>query len=753
MLSVLFINFIILSPHVKSRHLLIYSVKIQVYNVPGKEDIMFKFTKRSIAAGLIPAGLLILFIAYNYSSFQRGDHSTLTMGAALTASALIFPVCSFRAEPVRDRSWYRFLTLAFFFLTPLISVICVERLNGNFITSLDPEDMILDNYAVCLAFYALLYFFSGSIRISVMVCSPVFLIFGTANMFVKEFKGSPLVPMDVGSIATAASVADNFHYTAGYEIAFSLALTLLVFFAASRIAPPWYRRRHTRLALRVTGLLYVLVLTVLFYGTTFLVDMGYRPDFFNQKRGYEAKGAVLEFMLNTRYMRVSKPSGYDADHVSTEASSLTSSSETPSILQTAAAGQPGAAAGGAGGSSVKNPNIIVVMDEAFSDLRVLGDIKTKKPMMPFIDSLKENTIIGNMYVSVVGTGTSNTEYEFLTGNSMAFLPAGSNAYQLYVKDQQPGLVSTLEAQGYDAIAMHPYFRSNWNRPAVYRNMGFQRYLAMEQLFGKDLVSRYRSNMTRETLRQELAEKYPGEDDILLRSYVSDAYDFRRVEQLYQKRDKAKPWFCFNVTMQNHSPYDMFSSDVLGENSITRPEDYYSLADTYVSLVRRTDDALRQLVQYFQHAKEPTVILFFGDHQPALENGLYEDVMGKPLNDLTDAENQKRYITRFVLWANYDIPEGYIDKISANYMSTLLLQTAGLEMPEYNRCLANLYCQLPVVSAQGVIDSTDQFHLADDLEAEKDSALAQSLLNYHRLSYNNVIDTGHRTDRLFYLGKK
>ena len=68
------------------------------------------------------------------------------------------------------------------------------------------------------------------------------------------------------------------------------------------------------------------------------------------------------------------------------------------------------------------------MNETFADLNVVNHIKTNKEVMPFINSLKENTIKGHMLVSVFGGGTSNSEYEFLTGNSMAFLPKGTVAF-------------------------------------------------------------------------------------------------------------------------------------------------------------------------------------------------------------------------------------------------------------------------------------------------------------------------------------
>ena len=73
------------------------------------------------------------------------------------------------------------------------------------------------------------------------------------------------------------------------------------------------------------------------------------------------------------------------------------------------------------------PNIICIMNETFSDLRVLGEFATNKDYMPFTRSLTRNTINGNLYMPVNGAGTSNSEFEFLTGNTMAFLTAGSNA--------------------------------------------------------------------------------------------------------------------------------------------------------------------------------------------------------------------------------------------------------------------------------------------------------------------------------------
>ena len=96
----------------------------------------------------------------------------------------------------------------------------------------------------------------------------------------------------------------------------------------------------------------------------------------------------------------------------------------------------------------KKPNVIAIMNEAFSDLSVVGDFTTNQDYMPFIHNLKENTIQGHLYMSIFGSGTCNSEFEFLTGNTMAFLQNGIIAYTQVVKDKLPNLTYTLKQQGY-----------------------------------------------------------------------------------------------------------------------------------------------------------------------------------------------------------------------------------------------------------------------------------------------------------------
>lgn len=713
-----------------------------------------EWSRRASVIGGILSILMLVFVVLNVSDFAGYvPYGNVMLVICIAAALLMLPAVAVRWNT--ENAVYTILLLVVFFAAPLVMEIVVERLNGKFITEFYNSSDWMDNYTVILLFYLLLFAITGSVRGAVMTVSPVLLLFGIANLFVKEFKGGPLLPQDFGSIKTAANVASSYVYDIGYEIVFGISLTALLMAVASRLRMPEKHRRF-RIVIRLVCLLVLGIYAGIFYGTDVFAKIGYKPDFFNQTRGYERHGAVIEFTLNTKYLWLSEPKGYDADTV-TELLEDYAGEEAPHILETALLQQGAtpeeaaqAVAVETAGERGERPNIIVVMNESLSDLRVDGDFEASGEFMPFMDSLTENTIKGNAYVSVFGSGTSNTEYEFLTGNSMAFMPAGSNAYQAFIKNEQPGLTSTLLSQGYSADAFHPYNRSSWNRTNVYEDMGFGRFITIEDLIDNEILSSYRTNGNDYMFIRRVESHYPDQN-LLLRKYVSDDYNFRKVIEMYEARDPETPFYMFNVTMQNHSPYDRTFANFEEEISLVSPIGDYRKVNQYLSLVKVTDDDFKNLVEYFEGQSEPTIILMFGDHQPYVESEFYSEVMGQNVEDMDEQTMQKRYITNFVLWANYEIPSGTIDKISVNYLSTLLLQVAGLEMTPYNRYLANLYQDLPVITGVGCIDSEDRFFMASS-DGEESEDIIEEMRNYRYIAYNNVADYDHRQNSLFYLDR-
>ncbi|MFR3423719.1 MAG: sulfatase-like hydrolase/transferase [Lachnospiraceae bacterium] len=132
--------------------------------------------------------------------------------------------------------------------------------------------------------------------------------------------------------------------------------------------------------------------------------------------------------------------------------------------------------------NAKTPNVIAIMDEAFADLQAVGDFRTSEDVMPFYHSLTKNTVKGFSYVSVFGGQTANTEFEFLTGLSKAFVPASATPYQLYIKSLLPGLTTHLGNQDYQGmLAFHPFRANGYNRDHVYPNLGFSDFISLKDL--------------------------------------------------------------------------------------------------------------------------------------------------------------------------------------------------------------------------------------------------------------------------------
>ncbi len=394
------------------------------------------------------------------------------------------------------------------------------------------------------------------------------------------------------------------------------------------------------------------------------------------------------------------------------------------------------------------PNVICIMNETFADLRTLGQLSTNTDYMPFVRNLTKNTIKGNLYMPVTGAGTSNSEFEFLTGNSMAFLAAGSNAYELYIKNQTPSLAFTLARQNYARLALHVYYRTSWQRDVNYPLLGFERYDSIETYLDNNLIDSYRSgDTTFFEFEKAVNEQYPDEN-VLLRRFVSDHFDYKLLTDMYENRDRSKPFFIFNVTMQNHGSYASSYSNFEQKVRLTSTDRYYPQANRFLSLIYESDKAFEELVNYFSKQKEPTIICMFGDHHPNIETGFIESLLGEKIDDLTIEQRQRRFMTPFVIWANYDIDETYIDKMSTNYLSTLLLQTAGLQTTEYNDYLSALYRSLPVIDTNGYITADGEYHTYDET-----TEYTPLLQDYEKIQYNNMFETIGRHDELFYIPQK
>lgn len=499
---------------------------------------------------------------------------------------------------------------------------------------------------------ALLLFLFGKLKTALRCQTILFMIIGLANYYVLEFRSAPIMPWDILSIGTAASVANNFKYTLSKETVFVLIGFVILILLESKVTLELKKDWRIRVGGVLASFALLWGFTAMLHQDSTVARFKLYDKLFTPTVMSKRDGTAVAFLMELKYIVVEKPDGYNKE----DAAALLASYDTNDTE-----------------SATHTPNIIVIMNEAFSDLSVLGDFETNEDYMPFLHSLMQegtpNTISGHLNVSVLGGNTANTEFEFLTGNTMAFLPQGSVAYQQYVKSNDYSIATYLKSKGYDTIAMHPYNASGWDRDKVYPLLGFDTFYSL-----KDWVN-----------------------PVKIRKYVSDQSCYDKIIELYEQKDANTPFFLFNVTMQNHSSYseeyDNFHPDITVEGTSSK------ILPNYLSLIKLSDQALENLIEYFSKADEDTVIVFFGDHQPS--NSVAAPVWklnGRSGDSLTEEEEARRYKVPFIIWANYDIEAASNVETSANYLGSHVLRAAGLSLYDYRNYLSQLEGQYPVLTA-------------------------------------------------------
>ena len=658
-----------------------------------------------VAAGIVTAVLLVLSVlAVQGDGLQMGN---LVLALFLSFLAGILLLADFKVGKIISLVWCVAL--------PAFQLCSIE-----FYTHV-PGDLTAPifflNYLFYLVLLILMIFVTGSSRRGGQLATLVPMLFGVANYFVVQFRSSPIVPWDFLSIGVASSVAGGYTFTFTWRVVFVLEVFVFLLLLCGKTSLKVKKR-----PVRLTGLALAVVLMVT-YVTEIKTDWvteaaGLDTILFTPNVLYRNNGIAGAFLSNLKYIDVEKPEGYSekaAQAIADESLQKTEETKETTTGQTAAA------------STEEQPNIFVIMNEAFSDLRVYGDFETSEDFMPFIDSMKENTVKGNLYVSVKGGNTANTEFEFLTGNSLAFLPAGSVAYQQFVKSDLPSLASHLGDLGYTTAALHPYRASGWNRNIVYPKLGFDAMYFQEDF----------------------------QNTTTCRGYVDDQSAFNKLIELYENKEDGQPLFAFEVTMQNHGGYSKEYKDLFpdikinGYDSDAQQSTQVQATEKYLTLIKKTDSAFENLIEYFQNQKEKTIILMFGDHQPS--DYICNPVMrlfgqDSSIRETSVDEMRKGYTVPFILWANYDIGDDEVEAISANYLSGYLMEKAGLPQTGYQSYLETLSEEYPVVTQHFFASAEDDGSVA--FHEWSDETEDSSLKDYQILAYNNLCDSKHRISRFF-----
>ena len=609
------------------------------------------------------------------------------MGKLLHRDTLFRLAANLRERP---EQW---LSRLIFLLGPWVSFWMVEILNGNDVfADLYPWQVLMN-----LIWYYLLFLLCrlvlGRRRRAAATVAGLSFFVGIVNHYVLRFRGRILFPADLTAWETAANVADAFDFSLDAAMRQGAVLLAAYLFLVWMCVP---QRRRDKLPRWLAGLLVLVEVgyCFVFFKTGALPALG----IYTQQWVTQANGFLLNFTVALRYSALDKPEDYSRSQVLELMEAYPTEAGDPSV--------------------VRPTNLIVVMNESFADLTIFEGLEASEDPTPFLHSMEENTVRGWMYSPVTGGGTASVEFEYLTGFSTVFQPPHTVAYQLYAEEGMPSLAALAGSVGYDSTAFHPYKSSGWNRPIVYEDMRFD-----HQLYEEDVTDPY-----------------------LVRRYVSDQSDY---EMLYSitDREEGDPAFIFNVTMQNHSSYAQGWNNL--EKTVTLSTEQRTAdttAEQYLALMRASDDALRDLITHYERSSEPTMIVFFGDHQPPLKNAFYEQLYGKPLDQRTTEEVLKQYATPFFLWTNYDIQEREDVVLSPNYLGVLTAQAAGLPLTGFMNFLSRLYEELPVITPVGIITGDGQAVKREELTGEQQ----EWLLAYETLNYCGIVDLDEEVRPMFCL---
>lgn len=592
----------------------------------------------------------------------------------------------------------RLVMLAIFLLASVNSYMCIGLISMGKILWISMETPLIHlvGYTWVLAVYLVSYVLVGRVRPAVILGSAILMLFAVVSYMLLAFRGRPLLASDLYSLGIAMSVAGQ------YEFPFELNLFLGLILWISGISVCWglagaaptgdaRPKLWVRLCARSLALCLALLYVFCFFGTYMLARSGL---WLTWNENDFSTSPLTYFMYSFKEMYHEVPEGYDAKKLETELDGVEARAAT----------------------AEEKPHVIAIMSESFSDLAAIYGFDTSVEHIPYFRALWQNSVHGWAYASVFGANTANSEYEFLTGNSLAYEGNSTVPYQMDINYEKDTLVSILKAQGYTTKALHPYGANGWNRVQVYDLFDFD-----ETYFIDDWVNPKK-----------------------IRGYISDESSYQKVIELFEAREEGEKLFLFNITMQNHGGYknEYYQTTV----TVSGHEGEFPLAEQYLSLLQDTDEATRMLIEYFDGVDEPVILVFFGDHQPKLGDEFYDYAFGEPAEERDSQEQQKQYLVPVLIWKNYEDDDEDLGYTSLNYLGQLTLEKAGLGTSAFGNWLMDLRKDYPAFNAYGYTDSEGNWEgLPSNLEE-----LPERLRSYWRLQYNYLHDTtGYRSDIFAY----
>ena len=533
---------------------------------------------------------------------------------------------------------------------------------------------LIVSFVLIGALYFLLYMVTGSGSVAALIVSFLCSLITLTNHVKLIMRGDTFMPWDLVSAGIAVKTGSTyyFHVTINFVAAMIFMIAILCLIRLT--STPRYVFSRVRLAMiGFSVAFFSLVFVGVVLNTKLLNKAKIYYDVYPPFQSYNENGTYLAFLFHLNNINA-RGKDNNSPEATSELIYYYESKVSDLKLNKKV-------------SKNTKPNVICIMSEAYCDLNEIRELETSEPATPYYDSLVEDTRNGPLAVSIFGGGTCNTEFEFLTGYSMSSLLPGSSVYSFYINHETQNALPYLFGQnGYRTVALHSFDGDWWDRREKYPFLGFNEFYTRDDF---------------------------SEDAEYVRRYISDRETFKKITDIYDSSEE--PLFLFCVTMQNHADfsarYDNMAYDIKINNVVKDDGEHFTYAENYLSLLRESDDALQYLIEYLKQSDEPTIVVFFGDHLPTLDNGFYDAMIGAELGTVNIEDSVELYNTQYFVWANYDISEqvGEDGITSANFLGQNVLDLAGIKSPAERSCLRVLNKGISAISSIAVYDKDGNPH--------------------------------------------
>lgn len=464
---------------------------------------------------------------------------------------------------------------------------------------------------------------------------------GIINGVILTQRMTPFTVKDLSNLNDGLTIVTN--YLSNYEIIGAIAagliavgLLVLLFIKGPQKRDGVKRKRNLVAVL--------LVIAFTFLSSSFVIRAGIVQTFFgNLAYAYRDYGVVYCFVNTWLNTGISKPDGYSKE-------------EILSIFDKKELGDDNAMLLTQKDEDEEHPNILFLQLESFIDPMTIQSITLSQDPCPNFRRLMQTYSSGELTVPACGAGTANVEFEVLTGLSVKFFGPGEYPYKAVLKEKTgESLAYDLDSLGYTSHAIHNHRAVFYNRNSVFANMGFDTFTSVE----------YMKNV-------EKTPKNWAKDDVLT-DCITDALDST------DGRD-----MIYTISVQGHGKYppEQVLQNPVIEVTAAPSEELKWKYEYYVNQIYEMDQFIKALTDTLAKREEPTVLVMYGDHIPALD--MTED----------DLESGNLYGTQYLIWNNIGLKKDdenlHAYQLAAHVMEMLDMQVGTIFTYQQNHKNSETY---------------------------------------------------------------